>query len=79
MKNHSIQTQEKSVRKQLNSSIDKKIENGQAIFEQSIHILNEYQSDPLFQATQRLLNDADVLMQIAEAKKELYSCTRLAI
>ena len=69
MKNHSIQTQEKSVRKQLNSSIDKKIENGQAIFEQSIHILNEYQSDPLFQATQRLLNDADVLMQIAEAKK----------
>ena len=39
------------------------------IFEQSIHILNEHQLDSLFKATQRLLGDADVLMKIAEAKK----------
>lgn len=37
--------------------------------EQGLHIVNEARLDPLFQATQRIFKDADLLSNIAEAKK----------
>lgn len=37
--------------------------------EQSIHVLNEYQLDPLYQATARLMDNAEILKQTAEVKK----------